>query len=89
MGNTGSKRNIRNLRLAPTHSTCYPREVKRSCRGRRPGIRKWRGCRRRGRCIIWLLLLLLLLLRPLLLRLLLLLQLLLLLLLLLLQWLLL
>ena len=55
MGNTGSKRNIRNLRLAPTHSTCYPSEVERSCRGRRPGVRKWR----RGRCIMWLLRLLL------------------------------
>ena len=66
MGNTGSKRNIRNLRLASTHSTCYPSDVEMSCRGRRPWIRRWRGCRRRGRCIIWLLLLLLL--GPLLLR---------------------
>ena len=45
---------------------CYPSDVKRSGRGRRPGISRWKGCRRRGRCIIWLLLLLLL--GPLLLR---------------------
>ena len=78
-GNTGSKRHIRNLMLndsfclgerwairhslASTHSMCYLSEVKRSGRGRRPGVRRWRGCRRRGRCIVWLLLLLLLLLR--------------------------
>ena len=38
-----------NLRLASTHSKCYPSEVKSIGRGRGPGIRRWRRCRRRGR----------------------------------------